>query len=84
MKFGPKGAQMLPFLKNKQEGSVSGPIESQERKHDDGFDMLGAVADDLLAAIEKKDKGALKAALEALCEHIQDLDSEQDQLMEGE
>ena len=46
------------------------PIESQEREHDESFDMLGAVASDLLSAIEKKDKGALKAALEALCEHI--------------
>ncbi len=74
---------MLPYLKNK-EGGMSAPVESQERKHDEDFDMLDAVAGDLLQAIEKKDKAALKAALSALCDHIQDLDSEQDQMMEGE
>lgn len=79
---------MLPFLKNRDDGAGVGPVEKVERKPDDdavGFDMLEAVADDLLKAIEKKDKGLLKEALAALCEHIKDLDAEQDsQTMEGE
>lgn len=78
---------MLPFLKNRDDGVGVGPIETIERKPDDGdsFDMLDAVAEDLLAAIEKKDKKLLKAALAALCEHIQDEDEAQDaaQMPEG-
>lgn len=73
---------MLPFRKNQDEGAGRSTVERIERDHDEGFDMLGSIADDLLSAIEKKDKGLLKAALEAFCEHIQDLDYEQDQ--EGE
>lgn len=78
---------MLPFLKNRDDGVGVGPVETKERKPDGAdasFDMLEAVADDLLKAIEKKDKGLLKEALAALCEHIQDLDAEQDSQMEGE
>jgi hypothetical protein len=79
---------MLPFLKNRGEGAGQGPIEKLERKPDDdvpGFDMLSAVAEDILKAVEKKDHKLLKEALEALCEHVQDLDAEQDQqTMEGE
>lgn len=75
---------MLPFLKNRDDGVGVGPIETKTRDHDDGFDMLGAVADDMLNAVKKGDKAALKAALEALCDHIQSLDSEQDQTMMGE
>ncbi len=70
----------LPFLKNK-EGGMSAPIEVIERDHDEGFDMLDAVAEDILAAIKKADKGALKEALSALVDHIQTQDIEQDQLM---
>lgn len=73
---------MLPFLKNRDEAAVSVPAETQERDHDEDFDLLGAVAGDLLAAIEKKDAKLLRSALEALCEHIQDLDAAQDQTME--
>ncbi len=75
---------MLPFLKNKQEGGMSAPVDTIERTPDDdtpAFDALDAVADDLLAAFESKDKGLLKSALEALVEHIQDQDAEQDQGM---
>ncbi len=75
---------MLPFLKHRDDGLGVAPVDNKEREHDESFDMLGAVASDLLSAIEKKDKAALKAALEALCEHIQDMDAEQDQQMEGE
>lgn len=73
---------MLPFLKNKQEGSMSGPVEVIEREPDegaDGFEMLDAIAEDLLSAMEKKDKGLLKAALESLCEYIREEDEEQDE-----
>lgn len=73
---------MLPFMKSKQEASVvDGDDEPIVRKPDDGssLDMLDAVADDMLAAFQKKDKALLKSALDALCEHIQSLDEEQDQ-----
>lgn len=71
---------MLPFLKNKEEGSVSGPIETLERSPDEdpAFDMLDAVAEDLMDAIKKGDKAGLKAALAALCDHIQMMDADQD------
>lgn len=76
---------MLPFLKNRDDGVGQGPVETLERKPDDGapFDAVDAVAEDLLMAIEKKDKKLLKEALEALVSHIQDMDQEQDQ-MEGQ
>lgn len=41
-------------------------------------ELLDAVADELLQAIEKKDKKALCEALQALVLHISDLDAEQD------
>ena len=81
----PKGIKMLPFLKNKKEGAMSGPVEVIEREPDEGaesFEMLDAVAEDLLMGIEKKDKNLLKSALEALVEHIQAADEEQDEKME--
>lgn len=77
---------MLPFLKNRDEGGMSGPAEVVERKPDDDgeYDMLDAIAEDLLSAVEKKDKSLLKSALSALCEHLQSMDSQQDQsMMEG-
>jgi hypothetical protein len=73
---------MLPFLKNKKEGAMSGPIESIEREHDEGhepFEALDAVVDDMLEAMHSKNKSLLKSALEALCEYIQDKDEEQDE-----
>lgn len=72
---------MLPFLK-KKEGAMSSPVEVIEREPDEGaepFEMLDAVVDDMLEAMEKKDKKLLKSALEALCEHIQDMDVKQDE-----
>lgn len=71
---------MLPFLKNRDDGVSVGPVESKVREHDDDYDMLDAVASDLLMAIEKKDKGLLKSALSSLCEHLKDTDEKQDQL----
>jgi hypothetical protein len=65
---------MLPFLKDRHEGSASGPVESIKRESDeDGedFGMLDAIVEDMLDAFHKKDKKILKGALEALIEHIQ-------------
>lgn len=73
---------MLPFLKNRDEAAASGPVETKEREHDEDFDLLGAVASDLLRAVESKDAKLLRGALEAFCEYIQDLDAAQDQTME--
>lgn len=67
----------LPFLKNR-EGSASQPVETLEREHDDDFDMLDAVAGDMLDALKKGDKSALKGALEAFMSHIQSEDMDQD------
>jgi hypothetical protein len=70
----------LPFL-NKKEGSMSGPIEQLERTPDEqpDMDMLDACAHDILEAVSKKDVSMLKAALEALVSHIQDMDQTQDE-----
>lgn len=64
---------MLPFLKNKQEASAAGPVESVRRESDDGseYDMLESAAEDLISAVHSKNvKGvceALRAAFE-MCE----------------
>lgn len=75
---------MLPFLKNK-EAMVqnSSDEETLRRKSDDGesFGMVDAIAEDMLAAFEKKDKGMLKAALESLCDYLKEEDEEQDELL---
>lgn len=68
----------LHFTKNRDDGVGVGPVETIERKHDDDYDTLSAVAEDMLAALEKKDLGRLKAALASLVTHIQTLDIEQD------
>jgi hypothetical protein len=73
---------MLPFLKNKQEGGASAPIEAIERKPDDEsaeYGMVDAIAEDMLEAFQKKDKRLLKSALEALCEYIQEIDEISDE-----
>ena len=77
---------MLPYLKNRDDGVGVGPVEKVQRKPDDPDDlgMLDAVADDLLSAIEKKDRKALRAVLEAFAEHIQSMDQEQDSLLMGD
>lgn len=70
---------MLPFLKDRHEGAMSGPVESIKREPDgESFEMLDAIVDDMLEAFHKKDKKLLKGALEALVEHIQDQDEVQD------
>lgn len=73
---------MLPFLKNKKEGSVSAPVDVIEREPDEGsndFEMLDAIAEDMISAMHSKDKKLLKSALEALVEHIQNADEIQDE-----
>lgn len=72
---------MLPFLKNKDDGVGVGPIEVKERKPDEdpSYDMIDAVAEDILLAVEKKDKALLKDALSALCDYLQDMDKQQDE-----
>ncbi len=65
---------MLPFLKNKQEASMS---EGEDPA--DSFGTLDAVAQDIMDAVEKKDKAMLKSALEALCEYVREEDEAQDQ-----
>ncbi len=72
---------MLPFLKDRHEGSMSGPVESIKRESDneEPFGMIDAIVEDMLEAFQKKDKKLLKVALEALVEHIQEKDEEQDQ-----
>lgn len=75
---------MLPFLKNK-EGSASAPVEHVEFGKEEGepseYGMLDAVAEDLMAAFEKKDLKMLKSALESFVEHIKSEDQSQDQEM---
>lgn len=58
------------------------PVETVEREHDEDFDMLEAIADDMLEAFKKGDKKRLKDALEAFVVHIQEEDAEQDKNLE--
>jgi hypothetical protein len=71
---------MLPFLKDRHEGSMSGPVEVMDRKSDDeeDFSMLDAIVEDMLEAFSSRNKKLLKGALEALIEHLQEEDEEQD------
>lgn len=75
---------MLPFLKRREGGAASAPVEVKERKPDDEmYDMLDAIAEDILVAVEKKNKTMLKMALESFVDHIQAIDAEMDkELME--
>ena len=74
---------MLPFLKKKEAMvATNAEDESLKRKPDDGsepFEMLDAVCEDMMDAIHNKNHKLLRSALEALCEHIQDMDEEQDE-----
>lgn len=73
---------MLPFLKERHEGSASSDVDSIKRDSDEGkdsYEMMDAIVDDMLEAFNKKDKKLLKGALEALVEHIQDKDQIQDE-----
>ena len=54
---------MLPFLKHKQEGSVGEEDQPVTRKHDDDYDMLELVSEELISAIHSKDVKAVCRAL---------------------
>ena len=82
--FFQKGQKMLPFLKDRHEGGMSGPVEIKVRESDspedeDAYSMIDAVAEDMIEAIHKKDKRLLKDALDALVQHIQENDELQDE-----
>lgn len=73
---------MLPFLKNKQEGSMSGPVDPVVREPDEGsLDMLDAVVDDLMSGLKSGNRDLVKGAIEALCEHVMSMDQQQDEGM---
>ncbi len=77
---------MIPFLRKKQEGSVSAHDEIKMREPDEGeseFGMLDAIVEDMLEAFHSKDKRLLKSALEALMDHIKEEDEIQDMAMES-
>lgn len=60
---------MLPFLKNKHEGSISETPDSIKREHDEDstteYDMLESAAEDLISAVHSKDVKAVCSALRA-------------------
>jgi hypothetical protein len=65
---------------------MAAPVEALKRKPDEepDYEMLDAVAEDILHAVETKDARLLKEALSSLIDHIQDLDEVADkQLLEG-
>lgn len=73
---------MLPFLKDRHEGGMSGPDEIKKmgpEEEDEDYGLLDAVVEDMIDAVHKKDKKLLKGALEALCEYIEDKDKVQDE-----
>lgn len=59
---------MLPFLKKDQDASVSAPVETVERDHDETYGGLHAAADDLILAVHAKDTKGVAAALKAAFE----------------
>ncbi len=65
---------MLPFLKNEKEGSMSESVEPEAE-----YGEMDAVADDIMSAIESKDRNLLKSALESLKELLKSDDETQDQ-----
>jgi hypothetical protein len=70
---------MLPFLRKNQEAAMGGDDDHVRRAPDSvEYGTLDAIAEDMIAALESKDSGRLKSALESLCEHIQALDVKQD------
>jgi hypothetical protein len=63
---------MLPFLKNKQEGSMSMPADPIKREPDEesDYDMLESASEDLIHAIHSKDVKAVCSALRAAFEML--------------
>lgn len=76
----------LPFLKHKQEGSQSTPVESLDRKPDEAkepeMDFIAVLAEEMIEAIDKKDAAYLKDCLEAFAEHLRHMDEAQDAMPE--
>ncbi len=64
---------MLPFLKKRHEGGASYDVSIKRSTDEDteGYEMLDAICEDMMEAVQKKDKALLKGCLEALVEHIQ-------------
>ncbi len=77
---------MLPFLRESKEGAaIAQPIQKMKVGDKDDYDLLDAVADDMLDAFKAGDRGLLKQALESFKEHLQAEDEEQDaQISQGE
>lgn len=74
---------MLPFLKLKQEGSSSAPVEHVRREPDDesDYDMLESAAEDLISAVHSKNVKAVCSALRAafeMCESEPHEEAEQE------
>ena len=67
---------MLPFLKNKHEGSISETPDHIKREHDEDsqeaeYDMLESAAEDLISAVHSKDVKAVCSALRAAFEMME-------------
>ncbi len=70
----------IPFLKRKLEPNIAGDEDTIGRKPDSSeYEMLDAIAEDMMEAWDRKDKELLKAALESLCDYIAEEDEEQDE-----
>ena len=54
---------------------------SKAKPGDENYDMLDAIAEDMIMALDKKDTSMLKDALGALCDYIKEEDIEQDEEM---
>lgn len=78
---------MLPFLKHKQEGSMSEsedePIKRKSDEEESEYDMLESAAEDLISAIHSKDVKAVCSALRAAHE-LCDLEPHEEASHEGE
>lgn len=68
---------MLPFMKLKNEAAANADDEPTKLGEHD-YEMIDAIAEDMMEAFQKKDKGLLRSAIEALCEYIKDEDESQD------
>jgi hypothetical protein len=72
---------MLPFLKSKDDGVGVGPTDPIKRMPDkDGpsYDILDAIAEDMIAAVKSGKAVHLKTALQELISHIQTMDQMSD------
>ena len=72
---------MLPFLKRNHEASSSAPVDSVERKPDEGadeFDSMESAAQDLCDAVHSKDVKAVAAALRAAFELMESEEDSQE------